>query len=90
VFEQFESKDRTIVLSPGQRLVSYSDGITEACSAKGEMFGIARLAALVSEGADRLPQELLENILNVVRAHGGESLDSDDTTIWVLDVLGRG
>jgi iron-sulfur cluster repair di-iron protein len=86
VFKQFESEDRTIVLSPGQRLVSYSDGITEACCARGEMFGVARLAALVSEGADRPPQELLETIVSAVRTHGGESLDPDDTTIWVLDV----
>jgi len=86
VLEQFESKDQTIVLSPGQRLVSYSDGITEACCAKGEMFGIERLATLVSEGADHPPHELLETILSAVRTHGGESLDPDDTTIWVLDV----
>ena len=86
VFEQFESEDEAIVLSPGQRLVAYSDGITEACCAKGEMFGIAQLAALVSEGMDRPPQELLESILSAVRTHGGEFLDPDDTTIWVLDV----
>jgi sigma-B regulation protein RsbU (phosphoserine phosphatase) len=49
-----EYKEQTITLVPGERLILYSDGLTEVRNAEGEHFGIRRLLAAMDEGR-RLP-----------------------------------
>jgi serine phosphatase RsbU (regulator of sigma subunit) len=76
----------TIVLGPGDALVFYSDGLTEAMNASLEQFGDDRLLAAV-EKADGLPAEATwDSILSDVKdfLHGGQS--QDDLTLAVLRV----
>jgi len=77
-----------IDLEPGDVLVCYTDGITEACSPEGEMFGLERLTALVqARPPDEPARVLCERILEAVRGHSHEVHAADDLTAVVARVL---
>ena len=61
-----------IELSPGDRLVLYTDGLTEVFDQRGELLGIEGLAEIVRTAADRPITEMKHAILHAVQAwrHG--------------------
>ena len=65
-------------LRPGDRIVAYTDGVTEALSARGEAFGEERLHALLREGRD---------IVEAVLAWRGGDTDADDLTVVTVDIV---
>ena len=75
-------------LEPGDRLLLYTDGITEARSPDGEFFGEQRLADFVlsaSAAGDRAP-ETVRRLMRSVLAHQADQLQ-DDASIVVLEWL---
>lgn len=72
-------------LRPGDQVVLYTDGVTEARDTHGEFFGVDRLVALVQRhAADRLPApETLRLVMRDVVDHQGNALQ-DDATIVLL------
>jgi sigma-B regulation protein RsbU (phosphoserine phosphatase) len=74
-----------VVLEPGDLLVIFSDGITEAADDRGEEFGEARLARTIKAHRDREPRALLDAIFDEVRRFSrGEQ--ADDQTIVIARV----
>jgi sigma-B regulation protein RsbU (phosphoserine phosphatase) len=80
-------------LEPGDTLVMYTDGVTEAFSPQGEVFGEPRLyqtieSALACQGQDPAgaltAQDVLEKIDQAVLAFIAEGSPSDDLTLLVL------
>ena len=69
-------------LEPGEALVVYTDGVTEARAADGSFYGDAPLAALVEEERAHAhgAQQLLDRLLDAVRAHAAGAEQSDDIT----------
>ncbi|MCA1597369.1 MAG: SpoIIE family protein phosphatase, partial [Chloroflexi bacterium] len=53
-------RERSIPIQPGDLFVFYSDGITDAMSPAGEVFGVERLAELVSCAQDLDARAVLE------------------------------
>lgn len=76
-------------LKPGDTLVLYTDGVTEATNAAGEEFTRKRLVALVRENATGSAQDLIEAIYNAVHAFRGTSTLEDDLTLVVLRAIGN-
>ena len=73
-------------LEPGDRLVLYTDGITEARSPNGEFFGEQRLADFISAAAaagDPAP-ETVRRLMRHILSHQADQLQ-DDATIVVLE-----
>jgi sigma-B regulation protein RsbU (phosphoserine phosphatase) len=77
-------------IDPGDTVLFYTDGITEACNAEGELFGEERLRvsvrAVLSPAGSQTPsaQEVQEAILGDVQAFLGEVPPSDDIALVVL------
>jgi phosphoserine phosphatase RsbU/P len=67
-------------MEPGDLLLFYSDGVTEARDAHGTMFGEERLAAVVAACADRGSRLLLDEIRRQVIEFGGTEVFADDFT----------
>jgi serine phosphatase RsbU (regulator of sigma subunit) len=82
-------EERTVALRPGDAVVLYSDGITEAANATGEQFGVERLKAAVAEGASLPAAALAQDILDAVEAFRGKVAREDDVTVVVLRALPR-
>lgn len=74
-------------MAPGDCVVIYSDGVTEAINAGDEEFGEEQLVALVVASRDLPASEMVDAILGAVRTHAGGHPQSDDITIVVLKRL---
>jgi serine phosphatase RsbU (regulator of sigma subunit) len=73
-------------LEPGDRLVLYTDGITEARSPDGEFFGEQRLADFISVAAaagDPAP-ETVRRLMRHVLSHQADQLQ-DDASVVILE-----
>ncbi len=81
--------EETLTLRPGDVLVFYSDGITEAANPHDELFGLDRLIAILSEHAHLPASELTQAIVEAVETFRAGAPLSDDLTLIVLKVLPR-
>jgi sigma-B regulation protein RsbU (phosphoserine phosphatase) len=72
-------------LSAGDRVILFTDGVTEACSPAGEEFGEARLLRLLKDHRTLSADELQAKILAVVGEFSGGRWQ-DDATLLVLAV----
>jgi len=85
VLPDYEYRNNELALEPGDLLVMYTDGLTEARDADDRMFGGGRLRDLVGSGPDS-PQALLDDIVDAVRTHQQAEVGSDDQTLIVLKI----
>jgi serine phosphatase RsbU (regulator of sigma subunit) len=76
--------NHTLQLLPGDRLVLYTDGVTEAFSAADEAYGTERLIAEVKAHGDESAAALVERICRSVTVFAGTAPQSDDITLTVL------
>jgi serine phosphatase RsbU (regulator of sigma subunit) len=76
----------TIQLQPGDVLVVYSDGLTEAENAQGDEFGDDRLISAVEEGRRGTADEILQHVLSAARRFVGRQPFRDDLTLLVAKV----
>jgi sigma-B regulation protein RsbU (phosphoserine phosphatase) len=72
-------------LLPGDRVVLFTDGVTEACNSSGEEFGEVRLLRLLEDHRTLSADELQGKILAVVAEFSG-GRRQDDRTLLVLAV----
>ncbi len=75
--------DRTVI-EPGDVLVLFSDGITEAENLAGRPFDEAGIETVLMAQADKDPESIGQAILRAVDAHAGEGRLADDLTALVL------
>jgi serine phosphatase RsbU (regulator of sigma subunit) len=75
-------EDTTIPIEDGDLVVLYTDGLTEATDARGDMFGELRLQQSLARHADRSPGEIVRAILHEVGEH--MAIQRDDITLIVL------
>jgi sigma-B regulation protein RsbU (phosphoserine phosphatase) len=83
-FARIRVSERSDELHPGDALVLYTDGVTEARRA-GEMFGEERLHDVLARQAGRPAQEMAEAVESAVVGFRGGSLQ-DDLAVLVVRV----
>ena len=71
-------------LAPGDTLVCFTDGITEAMNAGNELFGEPRLLAALRAHAGLPAAALIDRVIADVEAHAGGAPQSDDLTLLVV------
>jgi serine phosphatase RsbU (regulator of sigma subunit) len=72
----------TVPFPPGAIVVAYTDGVVEA-RREGELFGVARLDALLAERRSLPPDDLAQAVLGACREWAGGEL-SDDVALVVI------
>jgi sigma-B regulation protein RsbU (phosphoserine phosphatase) len=75
-----------IVVAPGDRIVLYSDGVTECISEHGEAFGEERLLAVLRRQRSLPLDELLETLLTEITQWGSTSGFTDDVSLLALEI----
>lgn len=86
MFERAKYVERTVPLSAGDRVIFYTDGITEAADASGVLYGVERLEAVARATAGLTAEGIRDAILADCRAYAGDGPASDDRTLIVLTV----
>jgi serine phosphatase RsbU (regulator of sigma subunit) len=80
----------TVQLDPGDVVVIFSDGVSEAMNTAGEEFGDARLLEVAQAGVKDTVQGLVDRVIAAVRAFAKGAPQSDDITVMILRYLGTG
>jgi sigma-B regulation protein RsbU (phosphoserine phosphatase) len=83
VFPKWAFQQGEIPLHTGDRLVLFTDGITEAANIRDEEFGEQRLVELIRALRDRGAHELKDRILQAVAAFTGNRAQDDATLVVV-------
>ena len=89
IFPDAVYEQETITLDPGDLVVVFSDGVTEAFNADWEEFGTDRLLECVRANAGLTPVPLLEQIMAAIHRFVKDAVPSDDVTVVVLRYTGR-
>jgi phosphoserine phosphatase RsbU/P len=90
VFGRLNLNVERVEIRPGDRLVLFTDGLTDAASPPGGRFGMERLretiAASCVGGADQTARDVIDAVL----AFQGDALPADDLALLVLRRLPEG
>jgi sigma-B regulation protein RsbU (phosphoserine phosphatase) len=79
-------EERALSLHPGDRVLLYTDGVTEAQSPTGEFFGVSRLCESFRAHRRQTPEAILPALLGEVRSFCADAPLTDDVAIVVLEI----
>src|SRR5206468_3213932 len=85
LFPEIAPVEDRVGLGPGDSLVFYTDGVTEARDASGELYGDARLVNLLAEHPGRPADELAELVVSAARNFATGDLH-DDLAVVIIRV----
>lgn len=81
-----EFKEKAINFNVGDRIILYTDGISEARNSEKEMFGDERLSNIIKEHSKTPAKELIEMIEYEIKTFTGRNDFDDDVTLVVIDI----
>jgi sigma-B regulation protein RsbU (phosphoserine phosphatase) len=88
IFPDATYEEEMIQLEPGDLVILYSDGVTEALNAHGEQFEEERLKACLADASDKPAAEVLDHLVKAVHGFAGEYPQADDITALVFRYRG--
>lgn len=81
MFDEFFAESRVNPLEPGDTLLLYTDGITEAENATGELFGMDRLRSVLASLNTAPPRSVLDGLLGSMGSFVDGQPRQDDLTL---------
>jgi phosphoserine phosphatase RsbU/P len=88
VHEDFKFEEQTLAMHHGDLLFLYTDGVTEAENAEGEMYGSDRLSDFIRLARTRPVQGLVGDLLTELQSFVGRAEFEDDLTVIALRKAG--
>jgi sigma-B regulation protein RsbU (phosphoserine phosphatase) len=92
VFQDAVYTSTTFQLTPGCKILLYTDGITEARSDSGEYFGFNRLMHFIQhyfeENPDSNAKSCINTLFSVINAFYGKNSPNDDRTAVLINIIG--
>jgi sigma-B regulation protein RsbU (phosphoserine phosphatase) len=83
VTKQAPWESSVISIQPGNHLILYTDGISEARDGSSQLFGIERLIQAALASSDRSASDTQDMILKLVERFAGEQPRADDIALVV-------
>jgi sigma-B regulation protein RsbU (phosphoserine phosphatase) len=77
-----------MVLSPGEALLLYTDGVTEAMDSRQRLYSDQRLEQFLASNRDSSPRQIIADLVNDVRRFADGAPQSDDITALALLYVG--
>ena len=84
MFDEVSFPEEAILLQPGDTLVVFSDGVTDALNDAGEEFTSARLLDSLEGRHGQPPKAVLDALIGRIRDFCGDAPQTDDVTIAVM------
>ncbi|MFB3852775.1 MAG: SpoIIE family protein phosphatase [Vicinamibacterales bacterium] len=88
LFEHATYEEETLVLEPGDLVVLFSDGVSEAFDPRGDEFGEDRILKALEASRREDPPAILERLTAAVRRFSAGAAQSDDLTVLIVRYLG--
>jgi len=85
--EEFQCHTSEMKLSPGDMLLLYTDGVTEARNSTEEEFGPERLIEIATQNPGVSAREILSHVRRALRGYTDGQPPEDDTTLLAAKVL---
>jgi phosphoserine phosphatase RsbU/P len=86
LIEAFQITTKTVTLSPGDILLLYTDGVTEALNLQGEEIGLERLTTLIRQESRLSAKDLVRALRRMLQEFSNDQPLVDDTTIVVCKI----
>jgi len=86
LFPEVQYEDASVDLCPGDLLVAFTDGITEALDAEGQEFGEQRLKDFLRGATGKTAEEISSSLASRIREWIGDAEQHDDLTFVVVAV----
>ena len=86
--EPFVFKTKELQLQPGEKIMLFTDGVTEANAEDESMYEEPRLEAFLEKHTDTAPEKLVRSLLVDVLKFIGKANQSDDITILCVEYTG--
>ncbi|MEE9211389.1 MAG: SpoIIE family protein phosphatase [Phycisphaeraceae bacterium] len=77
---------RTLSVSSGDRLLLYTDGVSESPSLEGKLFGRHRVIQVFRETSHRSLDVMMQRLTDALTSHRGGSAPTDDVTVIGAEV----
>ncbi len=88
LYEEFEYPEHSMTLEPGDKLFSYTDGVTEAENVRDDLFDEDRMLKVLEENKDKSPKDLINVMMHAIEAHVQDHPQSDDITMMTVSFKG--
>ena len=89
VMEDAHYETLRLKLNPGDTLILYTDGVTEAMNDRKEFFTDQALLRTLAACQERAPEALVAGVMKAVKEFAGPEPQSDDITVLALRYRGR-
>jgi sigma-B regulation protein RsbU (phosphoserine phosphatase) len=76
--------EREVTLKPGDALVAYTDGVSEAMQEDYTEYGVDRLKEAVNAARGQAAATMLDSVLVDIENFVGGAAQNDDLTLWIL------
>ncbi|MEO1631210.1 MAG: PP2C family protein-serine/threonine phosphatase, partial [Bacteroidota bacterium] len=80
----FAYASNSVTLAPGDTLLLYTDGLTEAVDVSGTQFEETRLAESLGTLPDCSPAEVIRHLLSAVESFSDDAPQADDLTLLAV------
>jgi serine phosphatase RsbU (regulator of sigma subunit) len=84
--EDLHLSEENLDLRPGDRLVLYTDGLTDAVNSQEEIFELLRLESVLRETGHLPAEEMCDLVFKAIAEFQGEIEQFDDMTMMVVEV----
>lgn len=74
---------------PGDKLILYTDGITEGTNAQNEQYGAARFMDKIRAAGGLSPDDMIAEIIADYQGFTGNAPRSDDCTLIIVEIMGK-
>jgi serine phosphatase RsbU (regulator of sigma subunit) len=89
IFDNFKFKRNQIKINKGDKILLYTDGITEAFNEAGEQFSEGRLLEIMNMSKSETSEQLVMNIRQEIKKFVKDAEQSDDITILAVSYYGN-
>ncbi len=86
-FKNITIEEKEIQIESGDRLILFTDGITECMDPQRELFGDKRFREFIRENIDLSPEKFSHSLLSRLKEFSKSDSFEDDLTMVVFDVL---
>jgi PAS domain S-box-containing protein len=88
IIDDAEYKEGCIRFSSGDMAIFYTDGVTEAMNARGEMYGVKRLMDVVRRNRQAKTKDIIKEILADIAMFSQQREQHDDITLVAVRAIG--